>query len=66
MKVQRCGFGFRHTVTGNVNLVLLKPLTLKYARCPGRNNKALEIKYDSRGLFFWGGPFSFLILSDSL
>ena len=34
----------------NVNLVLLKPLILKYARCPGRNNKALEIKYASRGM----------------
>ena len=36
--------------TCNVNLVLLKPLILKYARCPGRNNKALEIKYASRGM----------------
>ena len=39
-----CFLGF------NVNLVLLKPLILKYARCPGRNNKALEIKYASRGM----------------
>ena len=39
----------------NVNLVLLKPLILKYARCPGRNNEALEIKYASRGLLFLGG-----------
>ena len=50
------GFGFRVSGLGlNVNLVLLKPLTLKYARCPGRNNKALEIKYASRGLFFFLG-----------
>ena len=39
----------------NVNLVLLNPRKLKCARCPGRNNKALGIKYASRGLFFFGG-----------
>ena len=39
----------------NVNLVLLNPRKLKCARCPGRNNKALGIKYASRGLFFLGG-----------
>ena len=39
----------------NVNLVLLNPLILKCARGPGRNNKALGIKYAKSGLVFLGG-----------
>ena len=39
----------------NVNLVLLNPLILKCARGPGRNNKAVGIKYAKSGLVFFGG-----------
>ena len=42
-------------VQTNVNLVLLNPLILKCARGPGRNNKALGIKYAKSGLVFFGG-----------